>query len=305
MALPSLRNLRYLVALADRLSFTRAAEDCRVSQSTLSAGIKELEEQLQVTLVERDRSRVLLTHCGEDIVARARNLLAAVEDLTQAARAAGEPFCGTVRLGAIPTIAPFLLPEVLPAIRESYPALKLMLREDLSDSLLARMRQGDLDFAVIALPYETGSLVVQHLFDDELQLIAPADDPLLAGPELSIDMLDPARLVLPEEGHCLRGHILTACSTGGSKPGSIEASSLYTLVEMVASGLGLALLPTMAVRSGLLERTGLKARRFTRGAPVRGVAFVARPTSPLSREFAELGNLMKNWAGVAGQGAAA
>ncbi|MFZ5510328.1 MAG: hydrogen peroxide-inducible genes activator [Pseudomonadota bacterium] len=297
-ALPSLRNLRYLVALADRLNFTRAAEDCRVTQSTLSAGVKELEEQLGVTLVERDRSRVVLTEVGEEIVARARSLLAAAEDLTQVARAAAEPFSGTLRLGAIPTIAPFLLPEVLPAIRAGYPALTLMLREDFTDNLLARLRRGELDFALIALPYDTGSLVVQRLFDDELQLIAPARHPLLAAPVLSLDAIDPQRLVLLEEGHCLRGHTLAACG-GAQARGNIEANSLYTLIEMVASGLGLALLPLMAIRAGALTRTALQARPFAPRPPVREVALVARPTSPRSREFAAIAELIRNWAQAA------
>src|SRR5262245_65182560 len=171
-ALPSLRQLGYLVELAERLNFRAAAEAQFVTQSTLSAGIKELEKLLGVQLVERDKRRVRLTAVGEEVTARARELLAGATDLAESARSAIAPLSGTLRLGAIPTIAPFLLPDVLSPLRRAYPALKLHLREDLTERLLDRLRAGSLDIALIALPYETGDLYVRELFEDEFWFVA-------------------------------------------------------------------------------------------------------------------------------------
>jgi LysR family hydrogen peroxide-inducible transcriptional activator len=177
-AFPSLRQLRYLVAVSERLNFRQAADDCHVTQSTLSAGIKELESLLEVELVERDTRNVRMTAPGTEAVARARALLAQAHDLVETARAAGQPLTGSLRLGVIPTIAPFLLPAVLPQLRVRYPALRLYLREDQTERLLERLRAADLDLALIALPYDAGELTVRKLFDDEFWFVARADDPL-------------------------------------------------------------------------------------------------------------------------------
>src|SRR5512138_1594964 len=180
-ALPSLRQLSYLVELADRLNFRAAAEAQFVTQSTLSAGIKELETQLGVQLVERDRHHVRLTTVGEDVVARGRELLAAATDLAEAARSAARPLSGPLRLGAIPTIAPYLLPGMLPALRRAYGDLKLYLREDLTERLLERLRASRLDVALIALPYDTGDLYVRELFKDDFWFVARQADPAVRG----------------------------------------------------------------------------------------------------------------------------
>src|SRR4029077_10177201 len=176
-ALPSLRQLRYLVELADSLNFRLAAEASFVTQSTLSAGIKELESVLGVQLVERDTRVVRITPVGEEVVARARGLLADVQDLVSTAKSAAEPLTGRVALGALPTVAPFLLPGVLPGLRRHYPALQLYLREDLTERLLEQVRSGHLDMALIALPYDTGELAVRELFKDEFWFVAREDDP--------------------------------------------------------------------------------------------------------------------------------
>src|SRR5512134_3034064 len=176
-ALPSLRQLRYLVAVSERLNFHHAAADCHVTQSTLSAGIKELESLLEVELVERDTRTVRMTAAGAQVVARARTLLAQAQDLVEVARGAGKPLSGPLRLGVIPTIAPFLLPAILPPLRAKYPALRLFLREDQTARLLERIESGQLDFALLALPYDTGSLMVRALFQDEFWYVARADDP--------------------------------------------------------------------------------------------------------------------------------
>ncbi|HEX4598278.1 MAG TPA: LysR substrate-binding domain-containing protein, partial [Burkholderiaceae bacterium] len=284
--MPSLRQLRYLVVLSETRNFTRAAETCFVTQSTLSAGLKELETTLGVQLVERDRQSVRMTPVGDAVADRARGLLAGVEDLVQAASAGAEPMTGTVRLGAIPTIAPFLLPSLLPVVRERYPQLRLALREDLTANLLVRLGRGELDFALIALPFDTGDLLVRPLFDDELWLVAPKGDPQLAPKRLTISQRMTERLLILEEGHCLRDHTLEACGRAQvASAEGIEATSLLTLVEMVESGLGLALVPEIVIQGGLLASSQLVARPLASPAPKRIVALVARRSTARSAEF--------------------
>ncbi|MBU3724988.1 MAG: LysR family transcriptional regulator [Burkholderiaceae bacterium] len=285
-ALPSLRQLRYLTALADTLNFTRAAEACFVSQSTLSAGLKELESTLGLQLVERDRQNVAFTPAGEGVLARARELLSSAEDLVALARTSGAPMQGTIRLGVIPTIAPFLLPKLIPAFREKYPQLKFALREDLSASLLDRLRARQLDMAIIALPYETEGLMVRPLFDDEFWLVALKDDPAVRGKRVSLPAKVADRLLLLEEGHCLREHSLQACKRSEiASADSIEATSLLTLIQMVESGMGIGLIPEMAMRAGLLNGSALIGRPLESPAPKRTIALVARPSTPHIREF--------------------
>ena len=285
-ALPSLRQLRYFVAIARELNFTRAAEACFVGQSTLSAGLKELEDGLGVRLVERDRQNVAITPVGLEILDRAKAILAASEDLVEYADAAGKPMAGTIRLGVIPTIAPFLLPNVLPDIRMRFPGLKIALREDLTANLLIRLAEHQLDFILIALPYETSGLLVQELFDDEFWLVAREDDPALKGKEMHLPAKMAERLLLLEEGHCLREHTLQACKRSDiRKADGMEATSLLTLLQMVDSGMGIALLPEMAVRGGLLNGTSLVARPLAPPAPKRVIALLARSSTAHLAEF--------------------
>ena len=280
-ALPSLRQLSYLVALADRLNFRAAAEAQFVTQSTLSAGIKELETVLGVQLVERDRRHVRLTAVGEEVVSRARGLLAAATDLSESARGAAAPLSGPLRLGVIPTIAPFLLPEVLPPLRRAHRELKLYLREDLTERLLERLHAGSLDIALIALPYDTRDLNVAELFKDEFWYVAREDDPAARDKEIIIRKLDPGGVLLLEEGHCLRDHAIAACGPRrGPWETRVEATSLYTLIQMVEGGLGVTLLPEITLKAGILKGTRLIARPFASPAPSRTLALVTRPTSP-------------------------
>jgi LysR family hydrogen peroxide-inducible transcriptional activator len=284
-ALPSLRQLRYLVAVADRLNFRAAAERSFVTQSTLSAGIKELETVLGVELVERDRRRVRLTRAGEEVVAKARALVAQAQDLVETARRAAEPLAGPFRLGVIPTIAPFLLPRIAPRLRTAHPRLKLYLREDLTERLLDRLRSAELDAALIALPYDTGELAVRPLFRDEFWFVARADDPLAREKAVAVERLAPREIVLLEEGHCLRDHAIVAC--GVRAPGeapAVEATSLATLVQMVEGGLGVTLLPEMTLKAGILNGTSLVARPFARQVPSRDIAVVARPGGAHGRD---------------------
>ncbi len=292
-ALPSLRQLGYLVALADRLNFRAAAEAQFVTQSTLSAGIKELETLLGVQLVERDKRRVRLTAVGEEVATRARGLLAGARDLTESARAAAAPLSGALRFGAIPTIAPFLLPEVLPPLRRAHPALKLYLREDLTGRLLERLRAGTLDMALIALPYDTGDLHVRELFKDEFWFVAREDDPAARAREIAIRRLNPGDVLLLEEGHCLRDHAIAACGPRrGAWASAVEATSLPTLIQMVEGGMGVTLLPEITLKAGILKGTRLTARPFAPPAPSRTLALVARRTSPRLRDVELIAELV-------------
>lgn len=279
-ALPTLRQLAYLVELAERLNFRAAAEAQFVTQSTLSAGIKELEAQLGVQLVERDKHHVRLTTLGEDVAARGRELLAAATDLAEAARSARGPLSGPLRLGAIPTIAPYLLPGMLPALRRAYADLKLYLREDLTTRLLDRLRTSRLDVALIALPFETGDLYVRELFKDDFSYVAREGDPAVRGKAVPLRKIDTSDLLLLEEGHCLRDHAIAACGPRRRAWESrVEATSLTTLIHMVEGGLGVTLLPRITLDAGILKGTRLVARPFASPAPSRTLALVARRTS--------------------------
>src|SRR6185295_14511173 len=279
-ALPSLRQLGYLVEVADRLNFRAAAEARFVTQSTLSAGIKELESLLGVELVERDPRGVRLTPAGEEVTRRARGLLASANDLVESARGAGVPLGGVFRMGVIPTIAPFLLTGMMTDLRAEYPDLKLHLREDITDRLLEKLRAGELDAALIALPYAISELIAIKLFRDEFWFVAHEDDPHAKKKEILVRDLEPGSVVLLEEGHCLRDHAIAACGARGAKAkGLLEATSLTTLIQMVESELGVTLLPELMIKAGVLKGTHLNARPFSTDIPARTVALVARPAS--------------------------
>jgi len=284
--LPSLRQLSYLIAVSESLNFTQAAAACHVTQSTLSGGIQELERLLDATLVERDRHAVRMTPVGEAVVNRARNLISMANDLVEHAAQAGRPMTGLLRLGAIPTIAPYLLAPLLRISRERHPSLRIALREDQTSRLLEQVRAGALDFALIALPYDTEGLKLATLFDEELWLIALAGDATSRLVRPRVEQLDPQRMLLMEEGHCLRTHTLTGCGLGErANPGGLEASSVSTLVQMVEEGLGFGLLPEMAIRSGALNQTTVIARPIAAPAPRRTIAMVARQSTARGVEF--------------------
>lgn len=292
-ALPSLRQLKYLVAVAQHLNFTKAAEACFVSQSTLSTGLKELEQTMGTQLVERDRQNVSVTPVGEEVVARAVKLLAGAEDLVEFTQHTGHSMTGTIKLGVIPTIAPFVLPQVLPKIRDQHHDLKITLREDLTAHLLQRVLDHQLDFALIALPYPTDGLLVKELYGDEFWLAAPPDEPALKAAEVKVPAALAERLLLLEEGHCLREHSLRACrQKDAASADGVEATSLLTLVQMVEAGLGVALLPEMAVKSGILNNTSLMARPLSPPAPKRGIALVARQTTARIDEFMAIAEII-------------
>jgi LysR family hydrogen peroxide-inducible transcriptional activator len=283
--LPTLRQLGYLVELSERLNFRVAAEAQLVTQSTLSAGIKELETVLGVQLVDRDKRHVRLTAVGEEVVARARVLLAAATDLAEAARSAAQPLSGPLRLGAIPTIAPYLLPSVLPALRRAHPELKLYLREDLTARLIERLTTGALDVALIALPFDTGDFYVRELFTDDFWFVGREADPALRKKAVPLERVDTGDMLLLEEGHCLRDHAIAACGPRhGASESRVEATSLTTLIQMVEGGLGVTLLPEITLHAGILKGTRLVARRLRRPTPSRTLALVSRRTSARRRD---------------------
>ena len=269
--LPTLRQLHYLKLLAEHASFSRAAEAAHVSQPALSAGVQELEKILGAPVVERTRGNVQLTAVGLEAVRRAEDVLARTEDLVEAARNAGRPLTGRFRLGIIPTVAPFLLPATLPGLRQTYPGLRLFIREDLTPRLIAGLKAGQLDAAVIALPYEAPGIEHAHIGDDEILAAAPIGHALAAPGPILHGALKAEDLILLEDGHCLRDQALAAFDIEAPKGDDVfAATSLHTLVQMVGSGLGVSFLPEMAVRAGLADNPGVAVRAFENqadGAP--------------------------------------
>jgi len=285
--IPTLRQLQYLKLLSEHGSFSRAADAAHVTQPTLSAGIQELEKVLGAPVVERARSGVILTAAGREAVGRAETILAQAEDLVQAARAAGQPLSGRFRLGVIPTIAPFLLPRALPALRLRYPKLRLFLREDLTQRLVAGLKAGSLDAALIALPYDMGGLEWAHVSDDELLAAAPANHPIAAQTRVAPGSIEAEDVILLEDGHCLRDHVLAACGIQPPKTAgeaSFAATSLPTLVQMVGSGLGVTFLPAMAVEAGVAEHAPVTVRPIAAANPSREIVVAWRQGSSRAHE---------------------
>lgn len=296
--LPTLRQLQFLLALAEHGSFSRAAEAAFVTQPTLSAGIKELEGLLGATLVERGSRGASLTPAGQAAVDRARIILTEAEDLVHATRAAGEPLSGPLRLGVIPTIAPFLLPKVLPGLREQFPDLELFLREDQTQRLIDALKERRLDAALIALPYEAANIEHMALMDDEFLFAAPPDHPLAKYKTLKAAQLVDEPLLLLEDGHCLRDHALSVCGMNSRGPGEnaqsdFAATSLHTLVQMVRSGLGATLLPRIAIDAGLADHLDLAIRRFDPPVSGREIGIAWRKGSARADEARMLGQSVK------------
>ena len=293
---PTLRQLQYLRLLAEHGSFSRAAEAAHVTQPTLSAGIQELERALDSPVVDRARSGVILTAVGEEVARRGADILARTEDLVQAARAAGQPFTGRFRLGVIPTIAPFLLPRALPLMRERFPKLKLFLREDLSHRLVEGLKSGALDAALIALPYDTTGLDTALVSEDELLAMTPADHPITRAERVRAEDLQDNGLILLEDGHCLREQALSVCGLHAPRAGDdggFAATSLYTLVQMVGSGLGVSLLPAMAVEAGLTHDAPVSIRHIDQDKPSRRIVVAWRAGSSRSVEGRLLAETLK------------
>jgi LysR family hydrogen peroxide-inducible transcriptional activator len=291
MNLPSMRHLRHLTALDDHRHFGRAAEACHVTQSTLSTSIKELEALLETALVDRSKRRVVLTPIGMDTAERARRIIKEAEQLVEAARASREPLTGTVRLGTIPTIGPFLLPRILPGLREAYGNLKLYLVEDLTDRLLEALHRGQLDVVVLALPYDCGPVETVILFEDPFVVGLPRQHTLAKQSRVDPQQLRHESLLLLKDGHCLKDHALAACHLADRRvTEGFEATSLPTLVQMVDNGLGTTLLPMLAVNAGLLGGTNLVTRPLLADAPARKIGLIWRRGTGRRNEFRLLAN---------------
>jgi len=284
--LPTIKQLQYLVALHEHGHFGRAADASFVSQSTLSAGIRELESLLGVTLVERSRRVVRFTPLGNNVVAKAHRVLRETEELAELVQAAGKPLSGELRMSVIPTIAPFLLPRILPRLRRERPALKLFLREETSDHAIESLHHGRADCVLLALPFATGEVEKAKIADDDLFVAFPKDDPRDPPAEIPPGMIDEARLLLLEDGHCLKEHALAACNQPELRASAaMIGTSLHTLVQMVDNGLGLTMLPKMAIDAGILHETDVVARPLKGRNTSREIALVWRPNSPRAEEF--------------------
>ncbi|WP_126175755.1 hydrogen peroxide-inducible genes activator [Tsuneonella rigui] len=284
--LPTIKQLQYLVALHEHGHFGRAADASFVSQSTLSAGIRELESLLGVTLVERSRRVVRFTPLGEQVVAKAHRLLREAEELSDLVQASGKPLSGELRMSVIPTIAPFLLPRILPRLRRERPALKLFLREETTGDALESLNHGRADCVLLALPYATGEIESAHIADDRIFVAFPKDDPRDPPNEIPPSMIDEGRLLLLEDGHCLRDHALAACNRPEMRASAtMIGTSLHTLVQMVDNGLGVTMLPEMAIDAGILHETEVVARPLKGNAANREIALIWRKNSPRGEEF--------------------
>ena len=292
--LPTLRQLRYLVAVVDRCHFGQAAEACLVSQSTLSAGIQELEDLLGASLLERTRRSVVPTPLGRDLAARAQALLKETEDLVDAAQAARDPMSGPLHLGVIPTIGPFMLPRVMPGLRAAFPSLKLYLREDQTARLLARLDSGELDAVVLALPHPLDDLESEEIAQDRFSVVCPPGHRLCAAPTAQASEMMLEELLLLEEGHCMRDHALAACALGeGQRNTAFQGTSLHTLVQMVANGIGVTLLPQMALDAGILRGLDLPGLPLEAEVPFRRIGLAWRRTSGRKETFRQLAAALK------------
>ena len=291
--LPTIKQLQYLVALRRHGHFGRAAEACFVTQSTLSAGLRELETLLGITLVERTRRVVRFTPLGIKIADKADQVLRESEDLADLARAEGQPLTGELRMGVIPTIAPFLLPAMLPRLRREWPSLKLFLREETSQAACDALHRGQLDCVLLALPFACGEVDSAALFDDPLYLAFPKGEAPLAG-DIAPGSIDESRLLLLEDGHCLKDHALAACNRPDLRAeATMMGTSLHTLVQMVDNGLGQTFVPAMAIEAGILEGTGIEARPLRSKRGSRSIALAWRKSSPREEEFQLLAGTLR------------
>jgi LysR family hydrogen peroxide-inducible transcriptional activator len=276
-----LKDLRYLVAVADQRHFGRAAAQCFVSQPTLSAQLKKLEENLGVQLIERAPNNVSLTETGEQIVARARRILEATDEVVTLARSQRDPLAGRLRVAFLPTIGPYLLPHVAPAVRKALPRLELRLYEYQTGPMLEKLHAGELDVGVLALPVELAGLEARELYREPFTVALPERHALAARDSVRLADLKGETLLLLEEGHCLRDQALEVCARAGTRdPQDFRATSLETLRQMVATGAGITLLPELAGRGAYRNARGVVLRPFARPAPVRHIGALWRKSTP-------------------------
>ncbi|MBL1419908.1 MAG: LysR family transcriptional regulator [Alphaproteobacteria bacterium] len=286
----NLRELEYLVAVAQFRHFGKAAAHCNVSQPALSIQLKKLEQELGVDLFERNNKRVLITPMGVKITMRARMILQQAADLKQFAAGASDIFGGELKLGAFPTLAPYYLPLIVPKIMQELPDIKLLLVEDKTDILVDKLQKGEIDCAFMALPVEAENLDYLHLFDDEFYVAVSANHEWAGRDEIAVDELQDKSLLLLEEGHCMRQNALDVCNLHGARETQeFRATSLETLRQMVGIGAGITLMPKLAMQAN----DGLKYIRFSGAAPVRRIALVWRKTTHKRELFEKLIEIFK------------
>lgn len=296
----SLRQLRYLAALARHRHFGRAAEECAVSQPALSMQIRELEQTLGAELIERRQGTIALTEIGSEVARRAGAILVAARDLEDFAEHSGRILSGTLRLGVIPTLAPYVLPHVLPALQRRHPALRIDLRETQTKSLLAELGRGALDAVMLALPVDEPEIESIRLFEDRFLLAVPADDDLPETARVTTRDVERRKLVLLEEGHCLRDQALSYCATAGrDTPMGLGATSLTTVMQMVANGYGVTLVPEVAIDVEVRDER-VKLLRFAEPQPGRTIGLAWRKTSPRKIDFVALGQIVVEALGIDG-----
>jgi LysR family hydrogen peroxide-inducible transcriptional activator len=276
----NIRDLQYLVALAQHRHFGRAADASFVSQPTLSTQIKKLEDELGVSLVERAPRNVLLTEVGAEIARRARGILAEVDQIKSIAQRTRDPESGSLRLGIFPTLGPYLLPHIVPRVRERYPRLELLLREEKSDQILHMLREGSLDAGILAMPLHDDSLHTEFLFEESFVLAVPEKHALTQSRKLTMDDLADQSLLLLEDGHCMRDQALEVCHmAGATEKTGFRATSLETLRQMVAANVGITLLPALSVKPPVAQTGQVRLLRFAEPAPSRRIAMVWRKSS--------------------------
>jgi len=290
----NLRDLKYLVALADHAHFGRAAAACFVSQPTLSTQMKKLEDELGVALVERAPRKVMLTPVGREIADRARHVVDAVEQMREVARRSQDPEAGTVRLGLFPTLGPYLLPHVVPRIRARFPRLELLLIEEKSPGIITGLRSGKLDVGLLALPVHDEQLHTEFLFEEPFLLAVPETHPLAERESLSLKELAKERLLLLEDGHCLRDQALDVCElAGASEMTDFQATSLETLRQMVAANVGVTLLPMLAVKPPVARSHDIHLLGFRDSQPSRQIAMVWRKSSAMHDFLLQLAQVFR------------
>ena len=290
MNAPTIRQLQYFLAVADNLSFHKAAEGCHVTQPALSDGLKNLEELLGTKLFERTKRDVSLTPAGEELVLPARDIVVRAEDFVQMARARKEPFTGKLTLGVIPTIAPYLLPSLLPALQKKFPELDLQLKEDVTAQLLTALDQRKVDVVLMAFPYETPGIKQMKLWSEPFVIAMPGTKTVMET-HATISDLSKHNIMLLEDGHCLRDHALAACRLQPGQQRTFGATSLTTLIQMVQHGYGATLLPAMAVDPKTLPR-GVTIQRFSNPQPSRQIGLAWRQGNPREKEFRQLGEMI-------------
>jgi LysR family hydrogen peroxide-inducible transcriptional activator len=279
----NIRAMQYLVTLADLRHFSKAAERCFVSQPTLSTQIRKLEEELGVQLVERSPRHVMLTPVGEEVVARCRGILAEVDAMKAIARRAVDPEGGLLRVGIFPTLAPYLLPHVIPNLRRQFPKLTIRLFEEKTEDILDMLVQGRLDAGVLALPVGSDQIIARELFEEPFVVAMPEGHPLSQKAKLTMSDLEEQELLLLEDGHCLREHALEVCQMAGAHEKlDFHATSMETLRQMVAANTGITLMPVLSVKPPVAPTENLITRPFSNQGPTRKIAMIWRKSSALS-----------------------